>query len=225
MLRARGIGNYGDYYTPEGYVPGDKGNTGMPWFVIYPLARSFSYDPEAANYKGAEWIIHTLVDSVAKGGNFEIGIGPDAFGKFHPEAVSQMREAGRWLSINGEAIYDTRPRDGEFWRDGENVRFTRTKSSDVVYAICLDWPAEKELVLHGIHPKPESEIVLLGRTGSVPWRTVGNDTLIDVGSVAAGCQVSSARPGRPSCPTRSRELRRSAYDAAAPGSGAARSAA
>ena len=37
MLRARGIGNYGDYYTPEGFVPGDKGNTDTPWFVIYPL--------------------------------------------------------------------------------------------------------------------------------------------------------------------------------------------
>jgi alpha-L-fucosidase len=188
MLRARGIGNYGDYYTPEGYVPGDKQNTGMPWFVIYPLARSFSYDPEAANYKGAKWIIHTLVDSVAKGGNFEIGIGPDALGKFHPEAVSQMREAGQWLAINGEAIYDTRPRDGEFWRDGENVRFTRTKSSDVVYAICLDWPAERELVLHGIQPKPDSEIILLGRPGTVPWRVDGYDTLVDVSSVSTGAE-------------------------------------
>src|SRR4029453_5666242 len=24
MLRARGIGNYGDYYTPEGFVPGSR---------------------------------------------------------------------------------------------------------------------------------------------------------------------------------------------------------
>ena len=38
MFRARGIGNYGDYYTPEGFVPGDKENTNVPWFVIYPLA-------------------------------------------------------------------------------------------------------------------------------------------------------------------------------------------
>jgi hypothetical protein len=37
MFRARGIGNHGDYYTPEGFVPGGKGNTGIPWFVIYPL--------------------------------------------------------------------------------------------------------------------------------------------------------------------------------------------
>jgi alpha-L-fucosidase len=182
MLRARGIGNYGDYFTPERFVPGDKQNTGMPWFVIYPLARSFSYDPEAANYKGAKWIVHTLVDSVAKGGNFEIGIGPDALGQFHPEAISQMKETGQWLATNGEAIYGTRPRDGEFWRGGDNVRFTRTKSSDVVYAICLDWPSGNELVLHGIHPKPGSEIVLLGTHGAVSWRTEGDDTIIDLGT-------------------------------------------
>ena len=183
MLRARGIGNYGDYFTPERFVPGDKQNTGMPWFVIYPLARSFSYDPEASNYKGAEWIIHTLVDSVAKGGNFEIGIGPDAMGRFHPEAVSQMKEAGRWLAINGEAIYGTRPRPGAHWRDGENVRYTRTKTSGIVYAICLEWPAGRELVLHDISIDPGSEIVLIGRPGAVPWRAEGRDAMLNIDAV------------------------------------------
>jgi hypothetical protein len=41
MFRARGIGNYGDYYTPKRYVPGGKGTTDIPWFVIYPLAEGF----------------------------------------------------------------------------------------------------------------------------------------------------------------------------------------
>ena len=45
MFRARGIGNYGDYYTPEGFVPGAKENTNMPWMVIYPLGDGFSYQP------------------------------------------------------------------------------------------------------------------------------------------------------------------------------------
>ena len=31
MFRNRGIGNYGDYYTPEGFVPDDPNNTNMPW--------------------------------------------------------------------------------------------------------------------------------------------------------------------------------------------------
>ena len=54
MIRARGIGNYGDYYTPEGFIPGDKSNTGMPWMVIYPLAGGFSYDPGRCALQGSE---------------------------------------------------------------------------------------------------------------------------------------------------------------------------
>ena len=57
MLRARGIGNYGDYYTPEGFVPGNKENTDTPWFVIYPLGSSFSYESDASLHKGSQWIV------------------------------------------------------------------------------------------------------------------------------------------------------------------------
>ncbi len=84
MMRARGIGNYGDYYTPEGFIPGKKSNTDMPWMVIYPLARGFSFDPDGSNYKGAAWIVHNIVDTAAKGGSFQVGIGPDGAGRFHP---------------------------------------------------------------------------------------------------------------------------------------------
>ena len=73
MLRARGIGNYGDYYTPEGFVPASKESTKMPWFVIYPLGSSFSYESDAAKYKGAGWIVRNLIDATAKGGNFMVG--------------------------------------------------------------------------------------------------------------------------------------------------------
>ena len=52
MFRARGIGNYGDYYTPEGFVPGSKENTDMPWFVIYPLGRGFSYQGPIRRIQG-----------------------------------------------------------------------------------------------------------------------------------------------------------------------------
>ena len=39
MLRARSIGNYATYYTPEGFVPGSKENKNMPWMVIYSLRK------------------------------------------------------------------------------------------------------------------------------------------------------------------------------------------
>ncbi|NLO82907.1 MAG: hypothetical protein GX094_07605 [Clostridiales bacterium] len=173
MMRARGIGNYGDYYTPEGFVPGSKENTDMPWMVIYPLASSFSYDGTESNYKGAEWVIYNLVDTVAKGGNFMVGIGPDGQGEFHKKAVDVLEEAGEWLRINGEAIYSTRPRAGEMYKEGENIRYTRTKDNKHIYAIALQWPGEA-LNLKLAFPEAGSHIYLLGYDKPLEWNYSDN---------------------------------------------------
>ena len=168
MLRDRGIGNYGDYYTPERVVPGSKQAADGPWFVIYPLGTDFSYEPDAAKHKGTAWIVRNLVDSVAKGGGFMVGVGPDLIGKFHPEAVRQMKDAGAWLKVNGEGIYATRPRDGSLWSEGESVRYTRTKDKGSVYAFSLQWPG-KELLLTAAKPRAGSEIHMLGYSDPLPW--------------------------------------------------------
>jgi alpha-L-fucosidase len=169
MLRARGIGNYGDYYTPEGFVPGDKSNTGTPWMVIYPLASGFSYDPDGSRYKGAAWIVKNIVDTAAKGGNFQVGIGPDATGRFHPAAIEQLKQTGGWLRVCGEGIYATRPREDAYWREGESIRFTRTKDNRTVYCFALNWPG-KSLVLRSVKPKPGSEIRMFGYPEPVKWK-------------------------------------------------------
>jgi alpha-L-fucosidase len=169
MLRARGIGNYGDYYTPEGFVPGSKENTDVPWMVIYPLGTSFSYDAEARNYKGAAWIVRNIVDTVAKGGNFQIGIGPDANGEFHPEAASQLRESGRWLKVNGEGIYATRPRPGDAWREGENIRYTRSKDSTATYCFLLNWPG-RSVTLTSLPANPNVQVHMLGYPNALQSR-------------------------------------------------------
>jgi alpha-L-fucosidase len=168
MLRARGIGNYGDYYTPEGFVPGRQGNTDTPWFVIYPLGTSFSYEPVSENYKGAGWIVRNLVDSVAKGGNFMVGIGPDGEGRFHPTAIRQLREVGEWLKVNGAGIYATRSREGDQWSEGADLRFTRTKDNRTVYAFALKWPGDK-LLLRTVKPAPGATIRMLGAPEPLKW--------------------------------------------------------
>jgi len=178
MFRARGIGNYGDYYTPEGFVPDAPENTDMPWMTIYPLGNSFSYI-ESDSFKGAKWIIDNVVDAAAKGGNFMAGIGADPTGKFHPTAIAQLEEAGAWLRRNGEAIYATRHLRTR-WKDGENVRFTWRKDGTVLYATSLKRPAGK-LVLHSVRARPSSTVTLLGH-GNTPvnWTQADSDLLIEL---------------------------------------------
>ena len=169
MLRNRGIGNYGDYYTPERVVPGAKQLTNKPWFTIYPLGTDFSYEPDAAKYKGTEWIVHNLVDAVAKGGGMEIGVGPSAHGEFHPEAIRQMQGAGKWLKVNGEAIYATRAREGTLWSEGDAVRYTRSKDRRFVYAILTQWPGA-QVSLRSVQPRQGSHVTLLGSGADLPWK-------------------------------------------------------
>ena len=168
MLRNRGIGNYGDYYTPERVIPGSKVETTKPWFCIYPLGSDFSYEPDPAKYKGTKWIIDNLVDTVAKGGGLMVGVGPSAHGEFHPEAIRQMKETGKWLKVNGEAIYSTRPRDGANYGQGDAVRFTRTKDKRWVYVILTKWPG-RELTLTSLRPAKGSKIAVLGSSANIGW--------------------------------------------------------
>jgi alpha-L-fucosidase len=176
MIRCRGIGNYGDYYTPEGFVPGSKENTNMPWMVIYPLGASFSYDKNGDNYKGAKWIISNLTDAVSKGGSFMVGIGPDGSGQFHPKAIEQLEETGRWLAVNGEAIYNTHAR--QVWKEG-NVRFTQSKDGRCVYAF-VDDLSVPEIRLESIMPKAGANVTLLGYDKPLSWKAGDKGLVVSI---------------------------------------------
>jgi alpha-L-fucosidase len=196
MLRARGIGNYGDYYTPEGFVPGSKANTNTPWMVIYPLAKGFSYDSDPAHYKGTGWIVTNLVDIVAKGGNFQVGVGPDAAGRFHPAAIEQLKNTGRWLKVNGEGIYGTRPRDGALWAEGNDIRFSRTKDRRYIYAFSQKWPGNT-FTLKSVRAKAGSQIRMLGFPEQLNWRNDSSSGLVI--DLPANLQDESKRPCKYAC--------------------------
>ncbi|MHC4622887.1 MAG: alpha-L-fucosidase, partial [Planctomycetota bacterium] len=166
LMRKRGIGVYGDYMTPERWVPSSPDTSDKrvdrPWMVIDTLADIFAYEPDGSKYKSGEWIVSNLIDIVAKGGNFMVSIGPDPNGHFHPEAVRQLEYAGDWLKVNGEAIYGTRP--WVKYKEGEDVRFTRRKDNRYVYAISLKWPGDK-FTSKLVRPRKKSKIIMLGDKG------------------------------------------------------------
>jgi alpha-L-fucosidase len=168
MFRNRGIGQYGDYETPERVIPGNKKEGSLPWFVIYPLAKNFDYDNNADDYKGGDWIIRSLVDSVAKGGNFMLGVGPDANGRFNRKAIENIETAGAWLKINGEGIYATRAREGDLWHEGDEIRYTQSKDHQTIYAFSLHFPG-KAVVLKTVEPMAGSPVYLFGYTKPLTW--------------------------------------------------------
>ena len=71
---------------------------------------------------------------MAKGGNLLLNVGPDAKGNLPDTAVLRMKEIGKWMKVNGEAIYKTRPL---YPYCVGNWRFTQSKDGHYIYAIYL----------------------------------------------------------------------------------------
>ena len=174
LMRHRGVGPYGDYYTPERTIPGSfsKGN----WMVIYPGGQAFSYLPNDI-YKPREWVLESLIDIVAKGGNFEVGYGPMPDGTWPQETVERLVYVGDWLNVNGEAIYATRA--WKIYKQGDDVRFTRSKDGRYLYAISLKWPGNK-FVVKTVRAVPGSPVLMLGVKKPLRWQQQGDSLAIEI---------------------------------------------
>jgi alpha-L-fucosidase len=130
-------------------------------------------------------LVDYLADIVSKGGNLLINIGPKADGTIPEVMQDRLKGIGNWLSINGEAIYGTRPwsiygegptkeevgswgrTDGEYQFKAGNVRFSR--KGNFLYVILLEWPGN-EIILNSLKDININKISMLGSDETITWK-------------------------------------------------------
>lgn len=138
------------------------------------------------DYKNAGDIIGDLVDVVSKNGCLLLNIGPKPDGTIPEPEQAMLREIGRWLAVNGEAIYGSRPwktygegptevLEGHF-TDTKRSPFTSqdfrfTRQGDTLYAVCLGWPAGEAIIRSlGSAAGQVTAVSLLGTEGPLAFR-------------------------------------------------------
>lgn len=159
---------HGDFFTPER----EKMDTIVEhkWETctsIDPYSWGYSRATKEEEYKSADEIIDMLVDIVSKNGNLLLNVGPKADGTIPQIMKDRLLETGKWLNINGEAIYGTR-----HWKVSQegDIRFTK-KGDSLLYAIVLSWPGEI-LTIKTIRDMEESRIKsvkMLGIKDELEW--------------------------------------------------------
>ena len=130
-------GKYENYRTPEKQIP-DMPELSYPWETCMTMGDSWSW-VNNDHYKTTNTLIHTLLDVVSKGGNLLLNVGPDANGALPDTALIRMKEIGKWMKINGDGIYNTRP---AFPYVSGNWRFNQSKDGSKVYAFYLLEPGQ-----------------------------------------------------------------------------------
>ncbi|QFS51050.1 FUCA, alpha-L-fucosidase [Nostoc sphaeroides CCNUC1] len=142
------------------------------WESTRGLGYSFGYNQNDTdlNMISVDELVDLFVDIVSKNGNLLLNIGPKADGSISKVQLERLEGLGKWLDVNGKAIFGSR-----YWIRAEDltperirVRYTTNKGK--LYAILLDEPTFGKVTIPGIILPKKANITMLGVGGKLKWQ-------------------------------------------------------
>ncbi len=102
------LGTEGDYRsTGDNVIPPEA--SAEAWETPATINDTWGFRKDDTNWKSPGQIAFKLVDIVSKGGNYLLNVGPTAEGVIPQASQDNLRTVGRWLKVNGEAVYGAGP--------------------------------------------------------------------------------------------------------------------
>jgi alpha-L-fucosidase len=150
---------------------------------------------EGLVYKEAEELIQNLVDNISKNGFFLLNVGPRPDGSIPAEIQAVLKDIGRWLAINGEAVYGTdiwfthgegptKGGSGDMAEvKGEVLKYTPQdirymRRGDTIYAFTFAWSDEYKLTaLRSLYPGEVTRVTMLGSDEPLQFQQTCQDGL------------------------------------------------
>ena len=121
----------GDFSTPENAVTAQP----RPWESCFCMNRTWGYARYDRNYKPVHELLRLLASCSSQNGNFLLNVSPDGDGVIPIEQVEILSNIGKWMKVNGKALYGAGPSPV-----GAPNLGMATRVKDKVYLLIQRWP-------------------------------------------------------------------------------------
>ena len=164
-----------DIKTPEQYQPREWVKVdGEPvvWEACQTFSGSWGYHRDEESWKNVDQLIQMLIDTVSKGGNLLLNVGPTGRGELDYRALERLKGMGEWMSRHNRSIYGCTQAPEEF-AVPQDCRFTYNPDRKRLYLHVFAWPFE-QLHLDGFAGRVEYA-QLLNDASEIRWSERKNE--------------------------------------------------